>query len=202
MANALEIPAVVGLGHFLTDVSGGDTVIVDGADGVLILDPDPRDRGPIPQGPRRPAAASPGYWVVERNLPSVTTRRRRRSPCSATSSSRTRRRPAPPAGPTASACTAPSSCTSAATPTRPRRSTRAYLRVIREMGEGRPVVIRTLDLGADKFVAAHGPKEPEKNPFLGVRTVRLCLRDTPCSASRCGPSCGPARSATCGSCSR
>src|SRR5207248_9675393 len=45
----------------------------------------------------------------------------------------------------------------------------AYLRVIHEMGEGRPVVIRTLDLGADKFVAAHGPKEPEKNPSLGVR---------------------------------
>ena len=56
---------------------------------------------------------------------------------------------------------------------------RAYLRVIREMGEGRPVVIRTLDLGADKFVAAHGPKEPEKNPSLGVRSIRLCLRDTP-----------------------
>jgi phosphotransferase system enzyme I (PtsI) len=55
----------------------------------------------------------------------------------------------------------------------------AYLRVIREMGGRRPVVIRTLDLGADKFVAAHGPKEPEKNPSLGVRSVRLCLRDTP-----------------------
>jgi phosphotransferase system enzyme I (PtsI) len=47
------------------------------------------------------------------------------------------------------------------------------------MGEGRPVVIRTLDLGADKFVAAHGPQELEKNPSLGVRSIRLCLRDTP-----------------------
>src|SRR5262245_45577362 len=40
LANALEIPAVVGLGRFLPDVSGGDTVIVDGEEGVLIIDPD------------------------------------------------------------------------------------------------------------------------------------------------------------------
>src|SRR5439155_10565693 len=40
LAGALEIPAVVGIGRFLTDVSGGDTVIVDGHKGLLILDPD------------------------------------------------------------------------------------------------------------------------------------------------------------------
>ena len=40
LAGALEIPAVVGLGRFLSDVSGGDTVIVDGEEGVLIIDPD------------------------------------------------------------------------------------------------------------------------------------------------------------------
>ena len=40
VAGVLEIPAVVGLGHFVTDVSGGDLVIVDGNSGLLILDPD------------------------------------------------------------------------------------------------------------------------------------------------------------------
>src|SRR2546425_468425 len=40
LAGKLEIPAVVGLGKFITDVSGGDQVIVDGNRGVLILDPD------------------------------------------------------------------------------------------------------------------------------------------------------------------
>src|SRR5262249_5867770 len=40
MAGALEIPAVVGLGKFLTDVSGGDLAIVDGNRGILILNPD------------------------------------------------------------------------------------------------------------------------------------------------------------------
>src|SRR5260370_22694791 len=40
MAGALEIPAVVGLGKFVTGVSGGDLLIVDANEGVVILDPD------------------------------------------------------------------------------------------------------------------------------------------------------------------
>ena len=39
-AGVLNIPAVVGLGRMLYDVSGGDLVIVDGHQGVVILDPD------------------------------------------------------------------------------------------------------------------------------------------------------------------
>ncbi len=44
MAGVLEIPAVVGLGRILTDVSGGDEVIVDGNRGVIILNPDEETR--------------------------------------------------------------------------------------------------------------------------------------------------------------
>ena len=40
VAEALELPAVVGAGRFLTDVSGGDLVIVDGDRGQVVLDPD------------------------------------------------------------------------------------------------------------------------------------------------------------------
>src|SRR6202007_2328664 len=40
VAGVLGIPAVVGLGPFLTDVSGGDLLIVDGNHGLLIIDPD------------------------------------------------------------------------------------------------------------------------------------------------------------------
>ena len=40
VAEALGIPAVVGTGTFLTDVSGGDTVIIDGDHGLVILNPD------------------------------------------------------------------------------------------------------------------------------------------------------------------
>ncbi|WP_145374328.1 phosphoenolpyruvate--protein phosphotransferase [Symmachiella dynata] len=40
LAGALEIPAVVGVGPFLSDVSGGDTIIIDGNHGEVIVDPD------------------------------------------------------------------------------------------------------------------------------------------------------------------
>src|SRR5690606_25360062 len=49
----------------------------------------------------------------------------------------------------------------------------AYRRVL-EVFPGHPVVIRTYDLGGDKFPAfLHMPKE--ENPFLGWRAIRLCL---------------------------
>src|SRR5205814_5916510 len=37
--------------------------------------------------------------------------------------------------------------------------------------------IRTLDLGADKFAGVFEAGLEERNPFLGVRSVRLCLRN-------------------------
>jgi len=39
-----------------------------------------------------------------------------------------------------------------------------------------PVVIRTLDLGGDKFLA-HLPLPREMNPFLGWRAIRFCLQE-------------------------
>ncbi len=54
----------------------------------------------------------------------------------------------------------------------------AYLTVLRTMGAQRPVVIRTLDLGADKFLPVRSERaSQERNPFLGLRSVRLCLRN-------------------------
>ena len=44
--------------------------------------------------------------------------------------------------------------------------------------EGRPIVVRTLDAGGDKIVS-HFDRTPEQNPFLGLRGIRLCLRERP-----------------------
>lgn len=49
-----------------------------------------------------------------------------------------------------------------------------YRRIVEEM-RGEPCVIRTLDAGADKNVA-YLNLEKEKNPALGVRAIRLCLK--------------------------
>jgi phosphotransferase system enzyme I (PtsI) len=50
---------------------------------------------------------------------------------------------------------------------------RAY-KQFAEWAKGKPVVIRTLDAGGDKPIAGLTP-EGEKNPFLGLRGVRLTL---------------------------
>lgn len=50
---------------------------------------------------------------------------------------------------------------------------RAYAEAVRCF-PGRPVVIRTVDLGADKLPAEHR-HAPEANPALGLRSLRYCL---------------------------
>ncbi len=49
---------------------------------------------------------------------------------------------------------------------------RAYKRVVDAFG-GKPVVIRTFDIGGDKLPVGGFPSEP--NPFLGWRAIRMCL---------------------------
>lgn len=48
-----------------------------------------------------------------------------------------------------------------------------YKKVI-EVAEGQPVTIRTLDIGGDK-VLPYFPPPKEDNPFMGWRSVRVCL---------------------------
>ena len=50
---------------------------------------------------------------------------------------------------------------------------KSYKAVLEKM-EGKKVVIRTMDIGADKKVDYFG-LEPEENPALGYRAIRICL---------------------------
>ncbi|MDE2090150.1 MAG: phosphoenolpyruvate--protein phosphotransferase, partial [Gammaproteobacteria bacterium] len=53
----------------------------------------------------------------------------------------------------------------------------AYQRVVKALKDA-PVTIRTLDLGADKQVdGGRGEGSPTTNPALGLRAIRLCLRE-------------------------
>ena len=49
----------------------------------------------------------------------------------------------------------------------------AYTSIARGL-QGRPLILRTLDVGADKPLP-YLPQRPEANPFLGVRGIRLAL---------------------------
>lgn len=50
----------------------------------------------------------------------------------------------------------------------------AYKKVAETM-KGKPVIIRTLDIGGDKAIPYLG-LETEENPFLGFRAIRFCLK--------------------------
>ncbi|HMF11820.1 MAG TPA: phosphoenolpyruvate--protein phosphotransferase [Gemmataceae bacterium] len=176
MAGALEIPAVVGLGKFVTDVSGGDMVIVDGNRGVLILNPDDETLERY-ENTRRGFVTFESRLGELRDLPGVTRDGARvmllgniEFPEEA---AHCLQRGADGVGlyrteflylgrhsdPTES------------------EHLDACLTVMRTLGANRPVVIRTLDVGADKFATSNEPPAEERNPFLGLRSVRLCLRN-------------------------
>jgi len=52
-----------------------------------------------------------------------------------------------------------------------------YSKTIRNL-QGRKLTLRTFDLGADKYTQAQA-MEPERNPFLGLRSIRYCLQNLP-----------------------
>jgi len=176
VAEALEIPAVVGTGPFLTEVSGGDRVIIDGDKGLVILQPDEetlaRYRHEAEElrtmaaklEPLRdlPAETLDGVRVqllgniefpyevdhcVDRGADGVGLYRTEFLYLGAENE------------PTEEV------------------HLQAYSRVLQAMND-KPVVIRTFDMGADKMPNMSRP-EDERNPFLGLRSIRLALRNLP-----------------------
>lgn len=173
VAEALDIPAVVGTGPFLTEVSGGETVIIDGDNGLVILQPDEetlaRYRHEVDE--HRQLAAK---LETLRDLPSVTLDGQHITlsgniefpaeveQCLARGAEgvglyRTEflylMRDIQPSEDDHHA---------------------AYREVIEALG-GLPVIMRTLDLGADKIPNFPMPDD-ERNPFLGLRSIRLALK--------------------------
>lgn len=51
----------------------------------------------------------------------------------------------------------------------------AYCECVKKMAP-KPVTIRTLDVGGDKFLSSL-PMTPQTNPALGLRAIRLCLKE-------------------------
>jgi phosphotransferase system enzyme I (PtsI) len=175
VAGVLEIPAVVGLGPFAADVCGGDTVIVDGNRGLLLVDPDEETLAQYKRA-RRNFRRHEARLGELRELPAVTADGVRVH--------------------LYGNIEFPHECTHCLErggegiglyrteflylgkkddPTE-EEHLEAYLAVLKALGPKRPLVIRTLDLGADKFEGrAAGGRE--RNPFLGLRSVRFCLQN-------------------------
>jgi phosphotransferase system enzyme I (PtsI) len=176
VAEGLEIPAVVGVGPFLADVSGGEPVILDGNQGLVILQPDEETIARYRQ--ELEAAQTVAAQLKEiRDLPAETTDGVR---IQLTGNIEF---------PTEAEQCLARGCDGIglyrteflylASRTEPTEEDHfaAYAEVVQAMA-GRPVVIRTLDLGADKMHSRLNIEE-ERNPCLGLRSIRLSLRQLP-----------------------
>ena len=174
VAEGLGIPAVVGIGSFLTDVSGGDTVIIDGDQGLVILHPDEetlaRYRHEVEE--QRVLAAK---LETLRDLPAETTDGQRiqllgniEFPAEV---QQCEERGADGIG-----LYRTEFLYLGRDDDPPEEAHYAAYREVAEAMHGKPVVMRTLDLGADKMRMLPDP-EDERNPFLGLRSIRLALRN-------------------------
>ncbi|WP_164103985.1 phosphoenolpyruvate--protein phosphotransferase [Candidatus Laterigemmans baculatus] len=174
VAKGLELPAVVGIGPFLDRVVVGTRVIVDGDRGIVILDPDQATLDEYERGllRRRELLARLDQLA---DLPSQT------ADGVAIELSANIEFPHEVA-----ACLSRGAdgiglyrteflyLSREDEPTE-QDHYEAYSEVVRAM-QGRPVIIRTLDLGADKM--GHRPlAEYEHNPCLGLRSIRLSLKN-------------------------
>jgi phosphoenolpyruvate-protein phosphotransferase (PTS system enzyme I) len=175
MAGALEIPAVVGLGKFVTDVSGGDEVIVDGTRGVLILNPDEETRDRYERA-RKSFRNFESRLGELRDLPAETRDGVRLTMLSNIEFPQEAKHSIERGADGVGLYRTEFLYLGRDTDPTEAEHLDAYLQVLRTMG-AKPVVIRTLDLGADKFAAATDASSRERNPFLGLRSVRLCLRN-------------------------
>jgi len=174
VARGMEIPAVVGVGNFLHNIRSGDEVIVDGHLGRIIVLPDPETKDRYLQ--RRLFRQSIATQLEEiRDLPATTSDGVRIELMANLEFPHE-----------AAACLARGADGVGLYRTEflylghtlepsEEEHYEAYAQVVRDM-QNRPVVIRTLDLGADKMGMTR-PAEPENNPFLGLRSIRLSLRN-------------------------
>lgn len=171
-ARTMGIPAVVGLGDALTADLEGRTTIVDGAAGEVLLDPDSSVLDKYRQK-QRAEAERRAEIEQYRGKPSMTRAGQRIKLCANVGSlddvEAALQNDAEGVG------LFRSEFLYLQSDDFPSEEVQfsAYRTVVEQMA-GRQVVIRTMDIGADKQ-AAYFRLSPEENPAMGMRAIRICL---------------------------
>jgi phosphotransferase system enzyme I (PtsI) len=176
VAQGLEIPTVVGIGPFLTDISGGDVVIIDGDRGQVILQPDEETLNRYRRDEEQHRSHDLQLAAL-RDLPAITADGEQIELYGNIEFPHEVRHCLSRGAGGIGLYRTEFLYLGTSTPPDEEGHFQAYSSVVRAMGD-RPVIIRTFDLGADKVQAQLGVEE-EKNPFLGLRSTRLALRNLP-----------------------
>lgn len=174
VAEALGIPAVVGIGPFLTNVSGGETAIIDGYQGLVILHPDEE------------TIARYRHEVIQYRSHAAKLEKLRDLPAETADNVRIQLLGNIEFPYEVDQCQKRGSdgiglyrteflfLSRDDDPTE-EEQTAAYSAVATAL-RGQPVVMRTIDLGADKMPGVPF-SDDEDNPALGLRSIRLALKN-------------------------
>ena len=173
VARALGIPAVVALTDVTSAVDIGDTVIIDGNRGVVIINPDQASIAQHRQYERRLAEIEHSLDRL-RDLPAVTLDGHEVTLLGNIEFPEEAESVLAKGGQGIGLYRTEFLYLKTETDPTEDDHYQAYSRVIETM-KGRPVIIRTLDLGADKYSQRRSPV-PERNPFLGLRSIRFCFQ--------------------------
>lgn len=172
LARALELPAVLSVPRAMEQLKDGDSVIVDGGDGVALVNPDQRTLAEY-LTKQEAFRKQKALLAVYRDKATVDAEGNRYALYANIGS---------PAEAEAAAASGAEGIglfrteflfmDRANVPSETEQY-EAYLAVSRTMA-GKEVIIRTLDVGGDKAVDYLGMAH-EENPFLGHRAIRYCL---------------------------
>ena len=172
MARTLEIPAVVGLGDITSSVKSDDIVIVDGVEGLVMINP---DEVTIKAYEEKMAAYEAEKEALKKllNVSVVTKEGKHIEVCGNIGKPQDVDQVIANGGDGIGLFrTEFLYMDRDAAPTEEEQF-EAYKHVLEAM-KSKKVVIRTLDIGGDKTLP-YLPLPEEMNPFLGYRAIRLCL---------------------------
>ncbi|MBN2269025.1 MAG: phosphoenolpyruvate--protein phosphotransferase [Sedimentisphaerales bacterium] len=174
VARSLGIPAVVALEDFTEYVRGGDTIIVDGNRGIVIVNPD-RDTVAQYEKYSREFLALEHKFDALRDLPAVTRDGTKITLLGNIEFPDEAESVLEKGGQGIGLYRTEFLYLNSQTEPTEGEHYEAYAETM-SFFKGKSVVIRTMDLGADKFTQSRRfSREP--NPFLGLRSIRFCLQN-------------------------
>lgn len=174
LARALEIPAVLSVDGIVDMVSDGMTAVVDGCDGICILDPSQEEVDEY-QEKREKYLSDKALLEVYRGKDTVTADGAKVHLYGNIGNPEDAKQVAACDGEGVGLFRTEFLFMGASELPSEEEQFQAY-KAAAETMEGREVIIRTLDVGGDKDIPYFG-LEKEDNPFLGFRAVRYCLQN-------------------------
>ena len=172
LARALEIPAVVGLSNLPEDISDDTDILLDGESGEVIILPTDNEKSDY-ENKKKNYDANKEMLKKYRELPSISKDGKKVEIAGNIGSPEDAKKVIENGGEGIGLFRTEFLFMDRDCMPTEEEQFESYKEVAAAM-EGKPVIIRTLDIGGDKEIPYMGIVQDE-NPFLGYRAIRLCL---------------------------